>query len=1109
MTQHHFDPQNRFVIEDFDTFPAFASFLPGIAGPLGIPLWAFYVNRGQAIASFGVESKDNPIVEFQPANKAYQMTPYMGFRTFIKLRDQAGDRYYEPFSAMAPTSPPAPLLRGEGNEVSPLPRREGGQGSGSRRMFIAPNELELEETNTAYGLQTNVVYFILPGEGFAALVRQVTVKNIAAQPVTLELLDGLPAIIPFGVTNGMLKEIGRTAEAWMAVTNLAQGIPFYRVQASIADRAEVETFEAGHFFLAFTGVGEHGGSPLLFVDPTVIFGPNTALSYPDRFLVGSLAELAAAPQVPLCRTPCGFAGTAATLEPGEALTLYAIIGHVGEVSVINQARPRLADPAFIAAKRAEAQALAAQLTDAIATQTGDLRFDAYCRQAMLDNILRGGWPVPLNSHIYHLYGRRHGDLERDYNAFLLPAECYSQGNASYRDVNQNRRSDVLFNPAVGDQEFLAFLGLIQPDGYNPLTVLGSRFTVLPERQAAVLALVDQPDLLRPLLSQPFTAGSLLKTVAQHGIRLTVPPAALVEAAAAQADWEFAATFTEGYWVDHWFYNLDLLDAYLAIYPDRKDELLFKKTVPYYQGAAFVQPRERKTVLLADGKVRQYGALLEDEALAHRLANGPHPRHLVRAGHGEGEVFYSTVFAKLTGLALLKFATLDPSGLGVEMEAGKPGWCDALNGLPGLFGSSLSETYELLRLLDCLLENLTPLSPSPARREEGEEGVALPIELAGLLREVVTQLTAYQRAFDTGRDHRYWDAVATARETYRERVRLGFDGRTETIDFTDLAPILQAFRDKVAAGIARAEALAGGVPPTYFTHEAREYEVIAGAAGEPLHDGQGRPFVRVTRFELQTLPPFLEGPVHAMMAYRADLERTRAIYEQVKAGPLFDAELGMYKTNAPLADCSPEIGRLRAFTPGWLENESVFLHMAYKYLLATLRAGLRDEFFTDIRRGLVPFFDPHTYGRSPLENSSFIVSSAHPDAALHGRGYVARLTGATAEFLSMWSLMMVGPQPFCLQDGELCLAFRPVLPDWLFREDGTLTFTFLGQCEVTYRKSGPLAGAVQVTAVTLHLPGGDPFTLPGDRITLQGDTIPAPYAAMVRNGKIRRIEMSLE
>ncbi len=75
----------------------------------------------------------------------------------------------------------------------------------------------------------------------------------------------------------------------------------------------------------------------------------------------------------------------------------------------------------------------------------------------------------------------------------------------------------------------------------------------------------------------------------------------------------------------------------------------------------------------------------------------------------------------------------------------------------------------------------------------------------------------------------------------------------------------------------------------------------------------------------------------------------------------------------------------------------------------------------MRRGLVPFLDPQTYGRSPLENSSFIVSSAHPDESLHGRGFVARLTGACAEFLSMWVFMMAGPQPFFVQE-------RRALPD---------------------------------------------------------------------------------
>ncbi len=51
------DEQGRFVIQDYAGKRPFSSFLPGIAGPLGIPMWVFYVNRGQAIASFGIEKQ--------------------------------------------------------------------------------------------------------------------------------------------------------------------------------------------------------------------------------------------------------------------------------------------------------------------------------------------------------------------------------------------------------------------------------------------------------------------------------------------------------------------------------------------------------------------------------------------------------------------------------------------------------------------------------------------------------------------------------------------------------------------------------------------------------------------------------------------------------------------------------------------------------------------------------------------------------------------------------------------------------------------------------------------------------------------------------------------
>ena len=36
-----------FVLRDYNQKPPFSSLLPGVAGPQGVPLWCFYVSRGQ------------------------------------------------------------------------------------------------------------------------------------------------------------------------------------------------------------------------------------------------------------------------------------------------------------------------------------------------------------------------------------------------------------------------------------------------------------------------------------------------------------------------------------------------------------------------------------------------------------------------------------------------------------------------------------------------------------------------------------------------------------------------------------------------------------------------------------------------------------------------------------------------------------------------------------------------------------------------------------------------------------------------------------------------------------------------------------------------------
>jgi hypothetical protein len=222
---------------------------------------------------------------------------------------------------------------------------------------------------------------------------------------------------------------------------------------------------------------------------------------------------------------------------------------------------------------------------------------------------------------------------------------------------------------------------------------------------------------------------------------------------------------------------------------------------------------------------------------------------------------------------------------------------------------------------------------------------------------------------------------------------------------------------------------------------------------------------------------------------------------------------MYKINESLEGVSREIGRSSIFTPGWLENESVWLHMEYKYLLEILKKGLYEEFFKEFRACLIPFQKPERYGRSIFENSSFIVSSAFLDNRMHGRGFVARLSGSTAEMLNIWLVMSAGKEPFFINEKrELNLTFSPILPSWLFTKKAkagfpknTYAFKFLGKTLVVYHnpKMRDTAGKISVRAnsMTLEYDGGR-------KIDLQKDIIGLPYSLDIRDRKVKKIDIYL-
>ncbi len=1067
MQNYQFDENGQFIIKDFQRTRPFASFLPGIAGPMGIPLWVFYVNRGQAIASFGVENKDKPIMEYQPANRAYQLTPYLGFRTFIRQR--SGNKWIqkEPFS----------------------------RNTSSQKMFTRANELYLMEDDTRNGLKMEVVYFLLPVEEIAALVRQVVITNESDQLTKLEILDGLPAVIPYGLNNQFLKEIGRTVEAWMMVDNLAQNIPFYHLRASVADTTEVRSIDSGHFMFAWQEGAKEPELLSVIVDPALVFGQNTSLSTPEAFYKNGLTKLLTQKQIVSGRTPSGFAALQVELLPGEAVRINGLFGHASSLENLQPQIKHITSPRFLDEKRLVANTLVRDLTDGISCRTSSRIFDEYCRQTFLDNTLRGGWPITFGSgktkHVYHIYSRKHGDLERDYNAFSIAPEHYSQGNGSYRDINQNRRDEVWFNPGIGDSNIRVFMSFIQADGYNPLVVLGDRFILTPGKMENILTLTNDPEGIRKLLSQPFSPGSLIQGIMSGCIPLTINIELFIGRVIEESEQLINAIPGEGYWVDHWTYNLDMIDSYLEVFPDRLQDVLFSnKDLPFYDSPMVVKPRSEKYVLV-DGQPRQRNSLFEDHQKTDMIARRGENSIWLRAEHGKGKIYRTNLFGKLFILALIKFASLDPYGMGIEMEAGRPGWDDAMNGLPGLFGSSMPETYALKRLLSFLRKVLP---------HEGMENIRLPVEIARFYRKVIKELKAYHSNEEKDRDHEYWDHISSAREAYRAHIRLGLDGDEEDLSFSELDKALDLFSTKMDSGIARALELNGELPPTYFIFRVEEYELLVDKQNHPLYDSQGHSYIIAKRFSPTPLPLFLEGMVRAMRCM--DSVSAEKLYEQVKASPLYDRKLKMYKLNETLVEMPLDIGRIRAFPPGWLENESIWLHMEYKYLLEVLQAGLFVQFIEDFNNTLIPFLDPQKYGRSTLENSSFLVSSAHPDESLHGTGFIARLSGASAEFISIWRRMMAGGNPFFMKGGKLCLTFQPILPGWLFDENNQVSFSFLGKTKIVYNnphRCDTFDSQTHIQKMVLQYRDGE-------SIILSGEVIPSHHAIEIREGQITQVEV---
>lgn len=997
---------NTFIIDNYADKSPFTSFLPGIAGLKGRPLWAFYVNRGQGLAGFGVKSKDNAIMEFFPAEIAYGDAPLKGFRTFLKI----DGRYAEPFAV---------------------------NGRYPTRMKIAPSSFSIEERAKSYSYRAE--YFGVPNRSYAALARIASYTNETEKVQRVAILDGLSRVIPFGLSNAEFKEAGNLFKSWMCVEGTDQGFAFYKMRSSTADSSEVTKIEGGYFYAFASSFGTF--SPV--VDPKCVFGGDKTLS---RAVVFEKQGLSAHGNTEN-EFACAFAGGEVEIAPHETLTLVSLTGYADAICDAAKIHERLTVEEVIAL-REEAAAEAEKISAPVRSHTAYPLFDEYIRSCQLDNVLRGGMPVCLGGKTYYVFSRKHGDPERDYNSFALEPQPYSCGNGNFRDVAQNRRSDALIYPECGDFNVKYFFSLLQTDGYNPLSVLGVQYR-----------LTDIPEDLKAretFFRRGFTVGELageLKTADEAAL------AGIVES----AETEYKAAFGEGYWTDHFVYLIDLVTSYLAVYPDRAEALLYETPLDWFKSGARILPRDGKTVMRQDGEIRRYGSVVKTGADGWTETVS-------------GKRYKTSLAAKLLFLITIKLATLDPYGCGIDMEADKPGWCDATNGLPAVFGSNVADAIELLRLIDITAELF---KNSRGKIEWCEEQNLFYNRILALLEQASSPLEFYEKSND-----------------YKEEYRAAAIGTVSDnlVTVERISTFLKLAKSRLREGLDRAKALGEGWYPTYLRFEVTKYERIC-KNGEQQYSAGGLPLVRAKAFQAHPLPHFAEGVAKGLTIGE------KALYDEIAKSSMHDKVLGLYLTSEPLDGESMEIGRIRSFPKGWLERESCFLHMNYKLMLSLLSAGLYGAFFQEIRKNFVPFMKPQVYGRSILENSSFLVTSNHVDGGKWGKGYQARLTGANSEVLSIWRVLMGIEKPFSVIDGELAFELKPVLSKDFFDKNDEASFLFLGRTEIVYHNPNKKnTYAKNVRPVRYRLIGAD------TDVTVE--KVVGPFAEKVRSGEITKIEVEI-
>ena len=556
------------------------------------------------------------------------------------------------------------------------------------------DRVRFQETHEPLGLRFSVEWALSDEYG---VVRTCELTSLRAEPVEVDLLDGLLNVLPAGVDAPMQRSVSTLVDAYkMTELDGETSMAIFALDARISDRAEpAESLLANVVWrsgLDDAAVHLDAAAIDRFARGERLDGATLSTGQRGNYLCS--AKLGLAPGASETWTMCGDVG----LDQPRVVALRRALRRAGGAG---EDVRRTVDESSARLERLLAMADARQLTEDAAAcaahhssvlfncmrgglipggytvDTADFRAFVRSRNRRLDGALGAvGELATLGSlrdaaeasgdadlirlvleYLPLTFGRRHGDPSRPWNSFAIQLRHRDgsrmldyQGN--WRDIFQNWEALCRSYPAYLPNVIAKFVNASTADGFNAYRI--SR---------------DGIDWERPDPSDPWA--------------------------------------NIGYWGDHQIvYLLRLLEQLRDTSPGELEAFLARPIFSYANVPYRIRPYD---AIVADGKETIEFDHALDEEITRRVAElGADGRLLLDAG---GRVLRVTLVEKLLVPALAKLSNLVPGG-GIWLNTQRPEWNDANNAIVGN-GLSMVTLHHIRRYAAFCVEALAPIeSESP-------------------------------------------------------------------------------------------------------------------------------------------------------------------------------------------------------------------------------------------------------------------------------------------------------------------------------------------------------------------------------------------------------------